>query len=242
LGGAAAAAGGEPGDTIVSRLTERLDGAAGSMARWLLVWATSRRDVTKPSWIHALSAELDHIGTGQSQLAWAVGCLRVLWAEGRASRRSRLRVRLRWVGSAGGLGGLRVYAPALFGSILMVAWSYWHREDDAPIPLLAALLLAPYYALIGLWWGRKRSVRTAALVAAVTALVGFELVTVLTAIQAAATDSASKSVLWLFFGLGFATTVALVGAFCGLAGGSLAHPISTIGSIRRSLHASPGRT
>lgn len=212
---------------------ESLDRTAGWMARWLLRWATTRCDVSRPSWIHALSAELDQIPTGRSQLAWAVGCLRVLWVERRTSRRSSLRVRLRWVGSAGGLGGVRVYTPALFGGILMAAWSYWHREDDAPIPLLAAVLLAPYYTLIGLWWGRSRSVRTAALVAAVTALLGFEFVTVLTAIRAAATHSASKSVLWLLFGLGYAAMVALVGAFCGLAGGSLTHPISTIRSMRR---------
>jgi hypothetical protein len=140
---------------------------AGSVARWLLRWATTRHDVSRPSWIHALSAEFDEIGTGRSQLAWAVGSLRVLWAERRMSRRSRLWVRLRWMGSAGGLGGLRVYTPAVVGGILMATWSYWHRDDDAPIPLIAAVLLAPYYALIGLWWGRRRTVGTAALVGAV---------------------------------------------------------------------------
>jgi hypothetical protein len=189
-------------------------------------------DVSRPSWIHALSAEFDEIGTGRSQLAWAVGSLRVLWAERRMSRRSRLWVRLRWMGSAGGLGGLRVYTPAVVGGILMATWSYWHRDDDAPIPLIAAVLLAPYYALIGLWWGRRRTVGTAALVGAVTALVGFGIVTLLTAIETAVTETAVRAAVWLVFGLVYAIMVALVGAFCGLAGGTLARP----SSILRSLH------
>jgi cell division protein FtsX len=80
------------------------------------------------------------------------------------------------------------------------------------------------------------------LLGAVTALVGFEIVTLLTAIRAAATDSASTSVLWLVFGLGFSATVALVGAFCGLAGGTVAHPTSILRSMRRYQDDSPGGT
>ena len=77
------------------------------------------------------------------------------------------------------------------------------------------------------------------LLGAVTALVGFEIVTLLTAIRAAATDSASTSVLWLVFGLGFSATVALVGAFCGLAGGTVAHPTSILRSMRRTRMTHP---
>jgi hypothetical protein len=86
--------------------------------------------------------------------------------------------------------------------------------------------------LIALWWGRRRTVETAALVGAVTALVGFEIVTLLTAIETAATETGVNAAVWLVFGLVYATMVALVGAFCGLAGGTLARPSSII----RSLH------
>jgi hypothetical protein len=51
---------------------------------------------------------------------------------------------------------------------------------------------------------------------------------------AAGTDSRPKSALWLFFGLVFASMVALVGASCGLAAGRPAHPASIIRSMRRS--------
>ena len=67
---------------------------------------------------------------------------------------------------------------------------------------------------------------TAALVGAVTALVGFEIVTLLTAIETAATETGVNAAVWLVFGLVYATMVALVGAFCGLAGGTLARPSS----------------
>jgi uncharacterized membrane protein len=63
-------------------------------------------------------------------------------------------------------------------------------------------------------------------VGAVTALVGFEIVTLLTAIETAATETGVNAAVWLVFGLVYATMVALVGAFCGLAGGTLARPSS----------------
>jgi hypothetical protein len=74
---------------------------------------------------------------------------------------------------------------------------------------------------------------TAALVSAVTALVGFEIVVVAMAAYAAVTEFALKSLTWLVFGLGFALTIGLVGAICGLIGGSLAHPTAMIRSMRR---------
>jgi hypothetical protein len=49
----------------------------------------------------------------------------------------------------------------------------------------------------------------------------------------AATESAVNSLTWLGFGVGFTWLVALVGAFCGLIGGTLAHPAATLPSIRR---------
>jgi hypothetical protein len=142
-------------------------------------------------------------------------------------------LRLRWVGSAGGLGGLRVYIPAVAGGTLMAVWSYGYRDADAPIPVLAALLLAPYYGVIGLWWARRGRVETAALVGAVTSLVGFEIFVMSSAIYIAATQSALNSLTWLGFGAEFALLVALVGAFCGLIGGTLAHPAAIIRLVRR---------
>jgi hypothetical protein len=121
------------------------------------------------------------------------------------------RVRLRWLGSAGGLGGLRVYIPGVVGGILMATWSYRHRGVDAPIPVFAALMLAPYYALIGFCWARSRTVETAALVGAVTALLGFEIVVLAVAVYAGVTEFALKSVAWLVFGLGFVLVVGLAG-------------------------------
>lgn len=97
----------------------------------------------------------------------------------------------------------------------------------------AAILLAPYYALIGLWWGRRRRVQAAALAGAVTALVGFEIVTVLrrygppARIPPRSLRSGCSSV-WL------CEWSPWWEAFCGLAGGRLAHPASIIRSMRRS--------
>jgi hypothetical protein len=145
----------------------------------------------------------------------------------------RRAARLRWVGSAGGLGGLRVYLPALVGGMLMAVGSYGYRDADAPVPVLAALVLTPYYAVVGPWWARRSSIEIAVLVGAVTALVGYEIFVMSAAVYMAATESAVNSLTWLGFGVGFALLVALVGAFCGLIGGTLAHSAATIPSIRR---------
>jgi hypothetical protein len=123
----------------------------------------------------------------------------------------------------------RAYGPGLAGGVLAGIWSYWHRDEDLPNLLLAAVMLMPYYGLIGFWWARRtRTTGTAALMGGVTAVLGFEVVILLTATQATITDTAGKSLLWLFAGLLFATPVFLLGAFCGLVGGALAHPASTI--------------
>lgn len=114
----------------------------------------------------------------------------------------------------------------------MAIGSYWYRDVDAPIPLLAAVVLAPYYGLVGFWWARRARIETAAMMGAVTALVGFEIVVVLTAMLDVAMGATPKSVLWLVSGLLFAPTVGLVGAFCGLVGGALAHPTSIISTLR----------
>lgn len=82
-------------------------------------------------------------------------------------------------------------------------------------------------------WARRCSIEIAALVGAATALVGYETFVVSAAIYLAATESAVNSLTWLGFGVGFALLVVLVGAFCGLIGGTLAHPVVIIRSIRR---------
>ena len=115
----------------------------------------------------------------------------------------------------------------------MAVGSYGYRDADAPVPVVAAMALTPYYVVVGLCWARHRSIEIGALVGAVTALVGYESFVVSAALYLATTESAVNSLTWLGFGVGFALLVALVGAFCGLIGGTLAHPAVTIRSIRR---------
>ena len=134
--------------------------------------------------------------------------------------------------AVGRFGDRRLYDPGVVGGVVAAIWCYWYRDVDAPMPLLAAVLLAPYYALVGYWWARRAKLQTAALMGAVTALVAFEFVVLLTAIQAIATDAVPNSVLWLLAGLIFAPTVVLVGAFCGLVGGALTHPSAIIQTMR----------
>jgi hypothetical protein len=106
----------------------------------------------------------------------------------------------------------------------MAVGSYGYRDADAPVPVVAAMALTPYYVVVGLWWARHRSIEIGALVGAVTALVGYESFVLAAALYLAATESGVNSLTWLGFGVGFALLVALVGAFCGLIGGTLAHP------------------
>lgn len=140
------------------------------------------------------------------------------------------RSRLLWLASAGGLGGLRVFGPGVACGIVMMAWSYAHRGEDARLPLFAAFVLAPAYVLRGLLAARGRTVSVGALVGAVTAVLGFEIVVLGTAVYVAATESWLKAALYLGFGLGYVIPVAVVGTVCGLAGGALAHPKAIISS------------
>ena len=210
-----------------------MDEAAGAAARRVLRWAATRRSRSDLSWIDALSTEIDEIETGRSQLAWALGALRLIWTERRPTMRSTWHGRMVWVGSAGGLGGWRVYPPAVVGGLLIATWSYSHRQDDLLIPVLASLALAPYYGVIGVCWGRSRTIGTAALVGAVTAVAGFGIVVVLAAGYAAVSESGLTALLWLVFGLVFGFTVALVGAFSALVGAVLAHPTSIMRQLGR---------
>jgi hypothetical protein len=133
--------------------------------------------------------------------------------------RGRWRARLRWLGSAGGLGGLGVYSPGVVCGIVMSVWSYWQRNVDAPVPLIAGLMFVPYYGLAGFWMARKRSVE----VGAVTAVLGFVIVSLTVIVYAAGTQPWLKPVAYLLFSLTFLIPAAFVGGACGLVGGTLAH-------------------
>lgn len=219
---------------------KRLDRTAGSVARRLLHWATSGRSGQELTWVRALGAEVDEIATGWSQLRWALGAVRLRWIESSPARRRRWHVRLRWIESAGGLGGLRVYGPAVVGGIGMSLWVYANRGADAPLPLAAAVLAGPYFAVIGCCWARRRTPPIAAAVGAVTALVGFEIVTIGTAVYTVVTESALNATVWLGFGIAFVLPVGFVGAVAGLVGAVAAHPISSVRAIRRAVIESRG--
>ena len=65
-------------------------------------------------------------------------------------------------------GDRRFYGPGVAGGVVSAIWIYWHRDADLLMPLLAAVMLAPYYALIGYRWARTTRIETAALMGAVT--------------------------------------------------------------------------
>jgi hypothetical protein len=123
-----------------------------------------------------------------------------------------LRARLRWLRSAGGLGGLRVYSPGVVCGIMISVWSYWQRNVDAPTPLIAVLMFAPYYALAGFWMARKRSVEVGGLAGAVTAVLGFVIVSLTMIAYAAGTEPWPTPVAYLLYGLTFLIPAAFVGA------------------------------
>ena len=135
----------------------------------------------------------------------------------------RWRDRLQWLGSAGGLGGLRAYSPGVVCGVAISVWSYWQRNVDAPVPLIAGLMLGPYYALAGFWMARKRSVDVGALTGAVTSVLGFVIVSVTMIAYAADAEPWPTPVAYLLFGLTFLIPAAFVGATCGFLGGALAH-------------------
>lgn len=207
----------------MTRLPAALERAAGAAARALLGWAVGRLDPSQRVWIQALRAEVDEIGGGWAQLAWAMGGVRLVWVERRRTVRRRWRARLRWLGSAGGRGGMRVYTPGVVCGIVMSVWSYWQRNVDLPIPLIAVVMFVPYYALAGFWMARNRSVEVGALMGAVTAVLGFVTVSLTMIAYAAGTEPWLKPVAYILFSLTFLIPAAFVGATCGLVGGTLAH-------------------
>jgi hypothetical protein len=133
-----------------------------------------------------------------------------------------LPARLRWLRSAGGLGGLRVYSPGVVCGVVISFWSYWQRDVDAPVPLIAVLVFAPYYALAGFWTARGRSVHVGALMGAVTAVLGLVIVSLTMIAYAARTDPGLTPVAYVLYGLTFLIPAGFVGATCGFAGGALA--------------------
>jgi len=64
------------------------DLVAARAARALLAWSAGRVDPWDRVWIDAMRGEVDEIGGGWAQLAWAAGALRLVWiARSRAARR-----------------------------------------------------------------------------------------------------------------------------------------------------------
>lgn len=218
-------------------LPPRLDRLAGTAARRLLAWAGGRSAVSDRPWIRVLRAEVDELGTGLDQLAWAVEVLPLVLAERVAALLRRWRPRLVWLASGGGLGGLRVYGPAVVSGMVMLAWMYGHRAHlESGAPLLAALRLLPYYLVFytgrGLLTARRRSDDAAAAVAAATAVVGYLVVVAGASAYIGATVPGAVWVVLPITSLLLVFVVAATGAACGVLGAALGHPATTIRFIR----------
>lgn len=210
----------------------RLDRAAGSAARRLLRWAGGRHS-SQGTWVRALSAEVDEIDCGLSQLAWALGVLPLVLVERGTALRRTWRPRLLWLATAGGLGGLRVYGPAVTAGMAMLVWIYEHRYTQTGGPVLAAaVVFIPFCVLRGLLAARRRSDDVAAAVGAATAAVSFFVVVVGVAVYVGVMVHGFVWVAVPVMSLVFAVVVAAVGAACGLLGAALAHPARTMRAIR----------
>jgi hypothetical protein len=217
----------------MTHLPPGLDHAAGSAARRLLGWASGRRTSSQGTWIRALSAEVDEMDTGLDQLAWAVGVLPLILVERGSALGRTWRPRLLWLASAGGVGGLRVYGPAVVAGILMLAWTYEHRGTETGAPVLfAASMFIPFCVLRGLLAARRRSADAAAAIGAATAVVSFVVFVLGAVVYVGIMVSGTVWVALPLMGLVFGLVVAAVGAACGLLGAALAHPTTTIRSIR----------
>jgi hypothetical protein len=101
--------------------------------------------------------------------------------------------------------------------------TYWLRNVDAPAALIAVLAFTPYYGLAGFWLARKRNVEVGSPAGAVTAVLGYAIVSVTTIAYAAGTEPAPKSVAYVLYSITFLIPAAIVGATGGLVGGALAH-------------------
>lgn len=84
-------------------------------------------------------------------------------------------------------------------------------------------MFAPYYALAGFLMARRRSVDVGAVMGAVTAVLGFAIVSLTMIAYAAGTGPWLTPVAYFLYGLTFLIPAAFVGATCGFVGGALAH-------------------
>jgi hypothetical protein len=101
--------------------------------------------------------------------------------------------------------------------------------------LIAVLVFVPHYGLAGFWMARKRSVEVGGLAGAVTAVLGFVIVSLTMIIYAAGTEPWLKPVAYILFSLTFLIPAAFVGATGGFVGGALAH----VNIVRSPWHRRP---
>ena len=68
---------------------------------------------------------------------------------------------------------IRVSPHGLLCGVAMSLWCYRLRDVDLPMPLIATVVAAPYYAVVGFVAGRRRDVTVGAVVGAAVAGIGF---------------------------------------------------------------------
>jgi hypothetical protein len=117
-----------------------------------------------------------------------------------------------------------IYPHGVLCGLLMVAFAYWARGYDLPVPLIAIFLFMPYSVLSGFLAARRNGVEAGMATGAATAVTGDVIVFGSAAIYSAATPSQpwTTALLWVAVGLLMAFFMALVGVFCGRLGAALA--------------------
>jgi hypothetical protein len=131
----------------MSRTRQLLDRAAARAARALLAWSASRVDPWDRVWIDAMRGELDEIGAGWAQLAWAVGALRLVWI---ARRRAARREHRTWPEAARIVAG---GMPLAVLALIAVATNVPNLEQTPAV--LVFSFLAFYFAGAGFLSGRR---------------------------------------------------------------------------------------
>jgi hypothetical protein len=211
----------------------------------------------RPSWEDAL---IDRRERGTEHRAWSeAGTMRRMESDGPLERRPGLRARvgrvtqrllgyrpppparprpehaprtgLRWLASAGGIGGLEVYSYGVALGILLVIAIVWVAvvfstnpggpadDEDTWAPVATVLLLlALYFALAGFVASRRTGkAAVGALVGAVTALIGLGT-------AALTVTVVELNGLFLFLAIPLIGVLVPLGAGCGAMGGAVARP------------------
>ena len=134
-------------------MTPVVERALDAWTERLVAWTRDRLDRTDQQWIEGLGAELGEIDSAWQRLAWAGGVLQIVWARNRS---------MRWIRTAGGLGGWRTYPWGLVLGILLLvrASADWETRESAValtiggqaslvLPSFVQLLLLATIALAG---------------------------------------------------------------------------------------------